>query len=278
LPESTGLAFKAYEIEELADVYFFRPLGMACAKTARTLSLTPTQVTIAGSLVGIIGGTMLYWDALAFAGFLLVIGHSILDSADGQLARMTGQTSELGRVLDGLSGYFTHAAGYIAIACSMIHHGAAAAPTLALMFAAGLCSAFHAQQYDYHRTCYARTVIRRVAAPPVASGAVPWYESMQRALGGLHPRVEAAIAARAIAGRVGDEDCDRYRAFFYWPVRGWNFLGDNTRFYAFGVFALLHRLDWYFVFVLGPMNLAFLVLWLSELRADREFLAGAVVA
>ena len=26
--EPEGLAFKAYEIEELADVYFFRPLGM----------------------------------------------------------------------------------------------------------------------------------------------------------------------------------------------------------------------------------------------------------
>jgi len=27
-----GLAFKAYEIEEMADVYFFRPLGMVVAR------------------------------------------------------------------------------------------------------------------------------------------------------------------------------------------------------------------------------------------------------
>lgn len=278
MPESTGLAFKAYEIEELADVYFFRPLGMVCANAARALGLTPTEVTIAGTVVGIAGGTMLYWEPLAFAGFLVVILHSIIDSADGQLARMTGQTTELGRVLDGLSGYFTHAAGYIAIACAMIHHGAGAGSTIALMLAAGLCSAFHAQQYDYHRTCYARAVIKRVAGPPAAGGIVPWYEAMQRGLAGLHPRVEAVVAARARDGRVRDEDRDRYRAAFYWPVRGWNLLGDNTRFYAFGVLAWLHRLDWYFLFVLGPMNAALILLWLLELRADRQFLAEAVVA
>ncbi|HEX4346146.1 MAG TPA: CDP-alcohol phosphatidyltransferase family protein, partial [Vicinamibacterales bacterium] len=267
----------AYEIEELADVYFFRPLGMVCAKAARAIGLTPTQVTIIGCLVGILGGTMLYSESLALAGFAAIILHGILDSSDGQLARMTGQVTELGRVLDGVGGYLTHTAAYLAIALSMIHHGAAAGTTIALMLATGVCSAFHAQLYDYNRTCYSRAVIARVAAPPANTGIVPWYEAMQRALAGMHPRVEAAIAARAHDGRVGDEDRDRYRVCFYGPVRGWNALGDNTRFYAFGVFAWLHRLDAYFLFILGPMNAVFVALWLWQLRADRRFLAGAVI-
>jgi len=55
-------------------------------------------------------------------------------------------------------------------------------------------------------------------------------------------------------------------------VRGWNVLGDNTRFYAIGVLAAIGRPDWFFTFVLIPMNAAFAALWLWQLRADRRFL------
>ena len=66
-------------------------------------------------LIGIAGGALLYNERLGFLAFALLILYSILDSADGQLARMTGQVTELGRVLDGVGGYLTHAAIYIAI-------------------------------------------------------------------------------------------------------------------------------------------------------------------
>ena len=100
---------------------------------------------------------------------------------------------------------------------------------------------------------------------------------MQRALSGRHARVEALIAARAGStanGVVRHEDRARYRSCFYGPVRGWNAMGDNTRFYAIGVLAWVHHLDWFFAFVLLPMNAVFALLWLWQARADRRFLAG----
>ena len=57
-------------------------------------------------------------------------------------------------------------------------------------------------------------------------------------------------------------------------MRGWNLLGDNTRFYAIGVLVCLHRTELFFAFVLLPMNLAFIALWLWQRSADRKFLAG----
>jgi hypothetical protein len=86
--------------------------------------------------------------------------------------------------------------------------------------------------------------------------------------------VEQTLAARSTAGRVRDEDRARYRESFYPLVRGWNFLGDNTRFYAIGVLALLHRLDLFFPFVLVPMNLALIIFWLWQRQADQKFLSG----
>jgi len=98
------------------------------------------------------------------------------------------------------------------------------------------------------------------------------YEAMQRRLIGLHGEVEEAVAARARYGKVPEVDRARYRASFYWPVRGWNLLGDNTRFYAIGVLAWIHHLEWFFAFILIPMNIALAALWLWQRRADRQFL------
>ena len=85
--------------------------------------------------------------------------------------------------------------------------------------------------------------------------------------------VESVIAARSTAGVVNPDDRLRYRECFYPVVRGWNLLGDNTRFYAIGVLAWFHRLDLFFVFILVPMNIALLGLWLWQRSADRKFLA-----
>ncbi len=275
-----GLAFKAFEIEELADVYFFRPLGSIVSRGARAFGLTPTQLTVAGTLVGIAGGVLLYDERLGLVAFALLILYGIIDSADGQLARMTGQVTELGRVLDGASGYVTHGAIYLAIAAGVISRGGSSS-VLIWMFLAGIANAMQAQMYDYHRTVYI-TVVAEGRAPGNDPAKIPsWvrgifrgYLITQRWLIGLHAEVEAALAARSVAGRLREGDRARYRKCFYAPVRGWNLLGDNTRFYAIGVLVCLHRIDLFFAFILVPMHLALISLWLWQRSADRRFLNG----
>jgi phosphatidylglycerophosphate synthase len=276
-----GLAFKAYEIEELADVYFFRPLGFIVARFAAAIRLTPTQLTIFGALVGIAGGAMLYDVRLGFYAFALLIIHGVIDSADGQLARLTGRATELGRVLDGGSGYLTHAAIYLGIALGVIHRGGSGA-ILFWMVLAGIANAVQAQMYEYHRHDYAMIAVRglvpRGDPAKVTQGWMKslyaWYLITARMLTGLHVEVESLIAARSTAGVVREEDRPRYRDCFYGPIRGWNLLGDNTRFYAIGVLVWLGRIDLFFAFVLLPMNLALLALWLWQRNADRKFLAN----
>jgi len=275
-----NLAFKAFETAELADVYFFRPLGSVFARLAGSLQMTPTQVTIFGALVGVAGGAMLYDERLGLVAFALLIVHGIIDSADGQLARLTGQVTELGRVLDGVSGYVTHVAIYLAIATGIVHRGGNGS-TFIWMSLAGIANAIQAQLYEYHRPAYV-TVVREGRTPRNDPANVPswvgWlyrrYLTAQRCLIGLHARVEAALMARSVKGRVQENDRARYQECFYRPVRGWNLLGDNTRFYVIGVLACLHRIDLFFAFVLVPMNLALIALWRWQRRADRRFLAG----
>jgi hypothetical protein len=274
-PQADGLAFKAREIEELADVYFFRPFGIVFARLARVAGLSPTAVTLIGTVVGVAGGVLLATPR-AFAGFLLLILYGVLDSADGQLARMTGTSSDFGRLMDGFGGYTTHTAIYAGIATSAVGRGAGVSLWWIVPLAA-ISNVVHAQLYDYHRNTYIAIAVKgeptRATFGKPHRGVLRIYETMQRIWSGKHPDVEQVVAARQCSGRVRDQDRHLYRSCFYWPVRGWNVLGDNTRFYAIGVLALVGRVDRFFLFVLVPMNVALGVLRVWQSRADRRFLA-----
>lgn len=275
-----GLAYKAFEIEEFVDIYFFRRVGIVIAHGARAVGLSPNAVSILAGVVGGIGGAMLADDRFVWLGLLLIVLFGAIDSADGQLARMTGQTSELGRLLDGLAGYVQTGAAYIAIAVRMMREGQPVWWALALGILAGIATAIHAQMYDYHRTAYAAIVLKGKAASPDfdrqavdrRSALVKFYEGLQRRLSGLHARVEQVIASRSRGGVVEPTDRERYRAQFYRPVRWWNFFGDNIRRYAMIALAFVHHLDWYFLFILIPLNLLLVVVWQYQQRADRRFL------
>ena len=265
---------------ELADVYFFHPLGSICARLANSLRMTPTQVTIVSALMGVAGGALLFDERLGLVAFALLIVHGIIDSADGQLARMTGKSTELGKVLDAVAGYVTHAAIYLAIAAGVLHRGGSSV-ILVWMVLAGIATIAQAQMYEYHRRAYSSVVGEGCLPrhdPAMVGPSLRWimhgYLFVQRWLIGLHAEVEAALARRSIGGGVRDEDRLRYRDHFYWRVRGWNLLGDNTRFYAIGVLACFHRIDLYFAFILLPMNLALIVLWLWQRRAGQRFFAS----
>jgi phosphatidylglycerophosphate synthase len=277
-PEPGGLAFKAYEIEESVDVYFFRRLGIVSAWGARALRLSPNAVSILAGLVGATGGALLASERYDWLGVLLIWLYGVLDSADGQLARLTGRTSEWGRVLDGVAGYVTHIAAYLAILARMRADGGTWW-VVPLALAAGLATIVHAQLYDYHRTSYAAIVVKgcpasSTSAIPAGRGIVGAYERTQRVLAGLHPAVESIVASHAIDGVVTATDRARYRDAFLGLMPGWNLFGDNVRRYAFAVLMFAGRLEWFFGVVL-LMNVPLAVVWLLQRRADARFIAGA---
>jgi hypothetical protein len=276
----SGLAFKAYEIEEIVDIYFFRRLGLIVAHGARLLRMTPNLVSIAAAAIGVAGGALLFDPRYAWLGFLGLVGYGVLDSADGQLARLTGRVSDLGRVLDGVAGYVTHIAIYVAIVAGVLQRGGSISMVW-LGALAGLCTIAQAQMYDYHRTLYARVVVQgrppKDVDPVVIGGVLgslaTTYLAVQRALVGRHVVVEREIRARSRDGRVPDADRRRYRHEFYRLVRGWNLLGDNGRRFAIGILALLHHVEWFCLVVLIPGNIVLAVLSRRTRQADDRFLA-----
>ena len=108
---------KSMDTEEFIDIHFYRPIGYQWALFFHKLGVTPNAITVASIFIGIAAGICFYPKDLTInvIGMLLLIWANSYDSADGQLARMTGQKSALGRILDGTAGDFWFIAIYAAI-------------------------------------------------------------------------------------------------------------------------------------------------------------------
>jgi len=99
-------SLKSLETENYWDRNYFRPLGFRIAKALRNTGITPNAVTIISIFIGAAAGPLFYPENLALnaLGVALLFIANILDCVDGQLARLTGIKSEIGRILDGLAG------------------------------------------------------------------------------------------------------------------------------------------------------------------------------
>jgi len=146
---------KSSDTEELIDIYFYRPIGFALALFFRAVGITPNPVTIASIFIGMTGGYLFYFEDLSIniIGMLLLMFANSLDSADGQLARMTNNKSRLGRVLDGLAGSFWFVVIHIVLCLRLQNQGWSAAIWI-LGVLSGLSHMIQAQQADYYRNVH----------------------------------------------------------------------------------------------------------------------------
>jgi hypothetical protein len=99
-------SLKSIETENIIDRIFYRPIGFRIARSLRNTTITPNMVTVISIFIGASVGFLFYPANLVYniCGILLFIFANILDCVDGQLARLTGIKSAIGRILDGVAG------------------------------------------------------------------------------------------------------------------------------------------------------------------------------
>lgn len=167
LQQNIETTFKSRDTEEWLDIHFTRPIGYWWAKLFEKLGVAPNVITVASMVLGAAAGVMFYFTDLwcNIVGVLLLMWANFYDSADGQLARMTGKTTEWGRILDGFAGDVWFFFIYFALAFRMYSQNIpGTAQTWGLWaFAIFALSGFvfHSKQSqlaDYYRTIHLWTL------------------------------------------------------------------------------------------------------------------------
>lgn len=98
--------FKSKDTEEWLDIWFTRPIGYLFARLFNAFGVHPNVVTVISIFLGVFAGFCWYHSSLGWTitGIIMLMLANFLDSADGQLARLTGKKTLWGRLLDGFAG------------------------------------------------------------------------------------------------------------------------------------------------------------------------------
>lgn len=148
-------SLKSIETENYIDRIFYRPIGFQIARLLRNTGVTPNMITVISIFVGAAAGFFFYRTDLMYniIGILFLVLANILDCVDGQLARLTGIKSKIGRILDGFAGDIWFACIYIGFALRLAEQtGSYWFFALAVM--SGMSHLFQANITDYYKTLH----------------------------------------------------------------------------------------------------------------------------
>lgn len=276
-------SLKSLDTEETFDLIFYRPIGYFWARIAKFLHITPNAITITSIFIGVAAGIGFYYNNfwINLAACLLLMLADSLDSADGQLARMTGQYSRIGRILDGVSGDLWFIAIYVAICLrENVTSDFFMAHTWVIWVMAvvtGICHAMQAAMADYYRQFHLY-FLKGEQGSELDTAQPLWdkfhslrwlsknwfsklvllfyanYTSGQEKRTGEMQRLRRLLKERYPAG-VPQSFRDRFRALSKPLMKYTNILSFNTRTFALFASVLIFQMPWlYFAFELTVLN------------------------
>ncbi|MDE5869037.1 MAG: CDP-alcohol phosphatidyltransferase family protein [Muribaculaceae bacterium] len=292
-------SLKSMDTEETFDLVFYRPIGYGWACLAKKLGITPNAITIASIFLGLGAGVCFYFNNLwiNLAGVVLLVWADSFDSADGQLARMTGQYSRIGRILDGLSGDIWFVAIYVAICLrENVTSDFFMAHKWVIWVIAIVTGAFHAIQAamaDYYRQfhlyflkgeggseleradllwekfhslSWKRNFMQKLVLAFYTNYTVgqekrtPWMQRLRRDLRNRYH------------GAIPQSFRDAFRAKSKPLMKYTNILSFNTRSFALFAAILIFRMPWlYFAFELTVLNFILIYMMVRHEHICRSF-------
>jgi phosphatidylglycerophosphate synthase len=267
---STNVAetYKARDVESALDIYFYRPLGYACARFFAQLHFSPSAVSLLGAAFGVLAGHLYFYRDLRLnlLGMVLHLGTNILDNADGQLARLTNRGSLSGAITDGFADYVVFLSIYVHLALRYVVEGGTPAVWL-LALAAALSHAWQSMMIDHYRHAYLQFVTGSKSADENSSAAVRiayerigWNKFFRKL--GLwnylqYTRRQETFAPELLQLRQENQGAlrEQYRARFQPMIKWCNGLATNPRMLILFGLLLLGRPVWYFVVEVTALNL-----------------------
>jgi phosphatidylglycerophosphate synthase len=157
--EEYNKSLKMLEVEEFLDLILYRPLALVFVRIVYRTPITPNGMTFLSFLSGLLSafcfaqGTV---SGLAWGGIWYAIAN-VLDCGDGQLARLQGSGTPLGRLVDGVVDWAISVAIFAGLAIGL-QRTTGDAGVWYYVVAAGFTSALHAFMFDLYQQQFIATV------------------------------------------------------------------------------------------------------------------------
>jgi len=269
----SALALKGASVEEWTDVHFFRPVGIRLARALAPTRATADQVTVAGLLVGLVAGHLLFYERVwvNFAGVALFVVSDLFDSADGQLARLKGSSTRFGRVLDGLSDTLRFLNLYVHLFVRLVLAAGWGWPALVLVAVAIWSHSLQGAAVDFVKNAYlelsadggGETDLPEDFEPGGGGAAMPrlarrLYRAYVRRQVTMFPVTYRALqAARRAETPAGLRVRWAERQAPLLPLL--TLIATNIRFALLAAAVLAGHVEWFLVVTAVPMNLILVV-------------------
>ncbi len=279
-------------IEEVINRAFHRRVAFQMLRPLETMTRrpTPNQITLGAGALGVISGLLAYASVtrgphyMALSAFFLFLSV-VFDCGDGMLARLTGQKSELGELLDGSMDYvvalsFGFGMGYA------LTHFTGGAYTWLLVASIFPSMIIHCAAYDHLRRRFELLVDPRKEGQASVFDLAPHNGFLASALV-LYTAVSNGIAS-LISG-PGDHrarprvSAARAREIMTGPMQRATWLGLGTHFFLLYTATFIGALApaapiYVLAFVIaGVLNVWMVLVARAWRRAERQLLAEAAV-
>jgi hypothetical protein len=275
------------EMDDWLNARIYHPVAQRVARLLVPTPATPNMVSVAGGL-SIVAAALLYtrldWPVSVLLGFAAHAVWHVFDGADGDLARMTGRSSPVGEIVDGVCDYFGHIFLYVLLAAYGDRQGwggwswtvaslAGASRILQSNHAEGERRTYLWRGYGipWLRHAYAardRSLRRGVVArlfEPLAR----LYVALASAGAATDEKIDALIA-RASRTPGGEERARRVcRDSSRLPLKLQTLIGPNLRTVALAVSMAVGGPIWFFLWEAIALNLLCAVSFATQRRADR---------
>ena len=276
-------SLKVIEAEEIVDLLFFRPLAFIFVKLIYPTNLTPNQISVFSMIFGILAGVSIGLGSVesVFMGGILLATSSMLDCADGQLARLKKNGTLFGRLLDGTIDYVSTLSIFLGIGFWGDSFWGNPLQWWLIIIVTGMTYAVQAGLVDFYRSEYISNTegkpnfvenelvsfqqeydaINRRGGQPVSKLLLSLYIN--------YSKIQNAKKKASDTKQVSPEDYVKNNKML---VRLWNLNGTATHAFILIICAFLYRLDLYIWYILIFGNLFTIVVWSLQKYTDNKVL------
>ena len=260
-------SLKGYDVEELLDIFFYRPMSFLFVKLIYSTDITPNQISIVSMLFGILTGVMFGFGTHQFFvfGAIALLISNVLDCADGQLARLKKNGTGIGRIIDGFIDYITGLSIYVGIGIGLSIATGDYLYVWVITAIGGFSRVLQNMMFDNFRNRYLANVYDKGSN---LDKEIEEYSRLKRIIDKTKGRfvekflVNIYIKYASVQNKTAKDEkmnvsSEVYKNKNIMLLRAWSWIGSTTHLTAVMIACVLNRVDLYLwvTFTLGNLLL-----------------------